>query len=204
MTPIPRSVRVSSDPTPLHDHALESVRVIRDAMERAGSFTAVPGAGMIAIGLTALVAAAIAAKTETGEGWLTTWTAEGLIAATISGVTITRKARRLALPLRSGPARRFALAFVPSLVAGAVLTVVLAAQGLGSLLPGAWLLLYGTAVTAAGALSVRIVPMMGVLFMAMGTAALAVAPAHGNVLMAAGFGGLHLVFGVVIARRYGG
>jgi hypothetical protein len=183
---------------------LESVRVIRDAMERAGSFTAVPGTGMIAIGVTALLAAPIAAATETGGGWLTTWIVDGLIAAAIAGTTIRRKARRLALPLASGPARRFALAFLPSLVAGAVLTGVLATLGAGSILPGTWLLLYGTAVTAAGAMSVRIVPLMGVSFMALGICALALAPAYGDLLMAAGFGGLHIVFGLAVARKYGG
>jgi hypothetical protein len=204
MTLLPRSERALDDPTPLHDHALESVRVIRDAMERAGSFTAVPGAGMIAIGATALLAAPLAAATKTGGGWLTAWVGEGLIAAAISAWTIRRKARRLALPLASGPSRKFALAFLPSLAAGAVLTVVLAAHGAGSFLPGTWLLLYGTAVTAAGALSVRIVPLMGVSFMALGVLALAVAPAAGDALMAAGFGGLHIVFGAVIARKHGG
>jgi hypothetical protein len=204
MTSLPRPERAAATPTPLHDHALESVRIIRDAMERAGSFTAVPGAGMIAIGLTALIAAAVAAKPETGDGWLTTWIVEACIAAAISGFSIVRKARRLALPLLSGPARRFALAFVPSLGAGAALTVVLTTHGLGPLLPGTWLLLYGCAVTAAGALSVRIVPVMGVLFMVLGVAALFAAPAIGNALMAAGFGGLHIAFGVAIARNYGG
>ena len=204
MTPLPRIERVPADPTPLHDHAVESVRVIRDAMERAGAFTAVPGVGMIAIGVTALAAAASAPAMESGSGWLATWVGEGFIAAAISGVTIARKARRLGLPLRSGPARKFALAFLPSCVAGVVLTFAFVAHGLGSLLPGTWILLYGTAVTAAGALSVRIVPLMGVLFMATGVAALAFAPAHGNALMATGFGGLHLVFGAAIARKYGG
>ena len=204
MTPLPRPERALADPTPLHDHALESVRVIRDAMERAGSFTAVPGVGMIAIGVTALIAAPLAAATETGNGWLLTWVGEGFVAAAISGLTMRRKARRLALPLASGPARKFALAFLPSLVAGAVLTVVLAAHGEGSFLPGTWLLLYGTAVTAAGALSVRIVPLMGVAFMALGVFALATTPAAGNLLMAAGFGGLHIGFGAAIARKYGG
>ncbi len=204
MTPLPRFERAPAEPTPLHDHALESVRVIRDAMERAGSFTAVPGYGMVAIGLTALIAAGIATATSTGDQWLTTWIVEGCLAAGISIVSIVRKARRLAISLASGPARKFALAFTPSLVAGAILTFTLAAHGLGSLLPGKWILLYGTAVTAAGALSVRIVPVMGVLFMALGVLTLVVAPAYGNVLMAAGFGGLHVVFGVIIARKHGG
>jgi hypothetical protein len=204
MSPLPGSSRLPVDPIPLHDHALESVRVIRDAMERAGSFTAVPGVGMIAIGVTAFAAAPIAGATETGSGWLTVWIVEGLLAAAISALTITRKARRLALPLSSGPARRFALAFLPSLAAGAVVTFTLVAHALGSLLPGTWLLLYGTAVTAAGALSVRIVPLMGACFMALGVVALLTAPSYGNVLMAAGFGALHVGFGAAIARRHGG
>ena len=173
-------------------------------MERAGAFTAVPGAGMIAIGVTALVAAAVAGQTENGPGWLALWVAEGLVAALISVVSIVRKSRRLGLPLASGPVRKFALAFLPPFVAGAVLTWALASHGLGSFLPGLWLLLYGTAVPAAGALSVRIVPVMGMTFMATGVAALIAAPAHGDALMAAGFGGIHVAFGVVIARRYGG
>jgi len=204
MTTLPRAERAPTAPTPLHDHALESVRVIRDAMERAGSFTAVPGVGMIAIGLTALVAAAAAPATETGSGWLIAWVVEGLLAAAIAAYTIARKARRLGLSLSSGPARKFALAFLPSLAAGAVLTFALTAEGLGALLPGTWLLLYGTAVTAAGSLSVRIVPLMGVAFMVLGGVALLVAPAYGNALMAAGFGGLHILFGAVIARSFGG
>jgi hypothetical protein len=173
-------------------------------MERAGSFTAVPGAGMIVIGLSALLAAPIAGWNEAGSGWLTIWVADGILAAAIAAVTIFRKARRLSLPLRSGPARRFALAFLPSLAAGAILTAVMMSHGLGSLLPGTWLLLYGTAVTAAGALSVRVVPLMGASFMVLGVAALLIAPSFGSALMAAGFGGLHIVFGVLIARSYGG
>jgi hypothetical protein len=204
MTASSRSEAARAEPAVLHDHAIESVRVIRDAMERAGSFTAVPGAGMIGIGITATAAALLAGSAETGPAWLAVWIVEGILAAAISAVTIVRKSRRLGLSLRSGAARRFALAFAPSLGAGAVLTVTLARAGMGSLLPGTWLLLYGTAVTAGGALSVRIVPLMGVLFMAIGAAALAVAPGYGSLFMAAGFGGLHLAFGAVIARRHGG
>ena len=95
-------------------------------------------------------------------------------------------------------------ALLSLIVAGALWTAALAAHGLGSLLPGVWLLLYGTAVTAAGALSVRIVPVMGIAFMALGVAGLILAPGYANELTAAGFGGLHVVFGVAIARKYGG
>ncbi|HZN55235.1 MAG TPA: hypothetical protein VFB67_07925 [Candidatus Polarisedimenticolaceae bacterium] len=204
MSALPRPDDDPAAPTPLHDHAFESLRVIREAMERAGSFTAVPGVATMAVGATAIVAALLAHRAGTGPGWLLAWIGEGILAAAISVAAIARKARRLGLPLDSGPSRKFALAFAPGLVAGATMTWALASQGLGALLPGTWLLIYGTAVTAAGATSVRIVPLMGSSFMALGIAALACAPGYGDWFMAAGFGGLHLAFGAAIARRHGG
>jgi hypothetical protein len=202
MTPLP-----GSEPTeaiPLRDRAVEHLRVIRDAMERAGTFTAVPGWGTVAIGVTALVAASAAAGSDTGPAWLRLWLVEGFVAVALAIGGIVLKARRLGLALNSALARKFALAFLPSLAAGAILSTALAVHGLDALLPGTWLLLYGAAVVAAGSLSVRIVPLMGAAFMALGVAALVAAPAWPNAFMAAGFAGLHVVFGTIIARRHGG
>ena len=72
-----------------------------------------------------------------------------------------------------------------------------------SLLPGLWLLLYGSAIVSGGSASVRVVPLMGFCFMAAGAAAL-LQPAAGCVLLAVGFGGLHTLFGTIIAVKYGG
>lgn len=204
---MPLATRIEPDtdpPLPMRDHALESLRVIRDAMERAGAFTAVPGWGTVAIGASALAASAVASRTSQGETWLAVWLAEGVVAGAISAVTIGRKARRVGLSLRSAIARKFALAFLPALVAGAVMTWFLATHGLGPSLPGTWLLCYGAAVAAGGAFSVRIVPLMGLSFMTLGVVALAAPPAWGDALMGVGFGGLHLGFGLAIARRHGG
>jgi len=192
-------------PEPIHAHAVADLRFIREAMARATEFTAVPGRGGIAMGITAIAAAVVSGPPDNSLRWVLIWFLEAAIAAAIALVTMTIKARRSGTPLSSAaPAYRFALAFVPPLVAGMVLTPVFATMDLIARLPGCWLLLYGTAAATGGAFSVRIVPLMGVCFMTLGGVAFAAPAAWGHWLMAAGFGGLHIVFGVIIARRYGG
>jgi hypothetical protein len=188
----------------LHDRAMDNLRFIRETMERAGSFTAVSGWGQVAIGVTALVAAVLAGKQESVEGWLAIWSGEAIAAVAIGGWTVARKAYAAGMPLLSGPGRKVALSLAPPLVAGAMLTAALFDSGLLWPLPGMWLLLYGTGVVAAGAYSVRIVPVMGLSFMVLGTFALLAPSAWGNTMMGLGFGGLHIVFGLLIAWRYGG
>jgi hypothetical protein len=104
----------------------------------------------------------------------------------------------------SRPARRALVSFAPPLLAGAMLTTVLYHLHALGVIAGLWLLLYGVAVMTGGAFSVRIVPVMGLCFMILGAAALLLPPSWGNLFMIAGFGGLHIGFGYVIARRYGG
>ena len=196
---------MASAPKPIHGHAAEDLRFIRDAMARASAFTAIPGWGGVLMGLTALVAAALSGPPDNSLRWVTIWFADAAVAAAIALVAMTRKARRSGAPLSTAaPAYRFALAYVPPLVSGMVLTPVFATLDLAARLPGCWLLLYGTALASGGAFSVRLVPLMGVCFMALGTMAFASPAPWGHYFMAAGFGGFHIVFGFIIARSYGG
>jgi hypothetical protein len=194
----------NEDPPALHDRAIDNLRYIRETMERASAFTAVPGWGQVAIGVTALVAAYIAAHQPTTRGWLGTWLAEAIISLLIAGWLMDRKARRLGTPLFSGPGRKVAFSLSPPMVVGALLTVVLFRARLTQAIPGMWLLLYGTGVVTGGMFSVGVVPVMGICFMVLGAAGLFVPEAWENWLMAAGFGGLHIIFGSIIARKYGG
>jgi hypothetical protein len=200
-----RGVRPMQDKTPdfAPDFA-DDLRFIRDTMERSAAFTAVSGWGHVLLGLTAVAAAWLAARQVSPFGWLRVWLAEGLVAASIGLLSCAWKANRRGLPLFSGPARKVALSFAPPLVAGAFLTFLITRSGMFSALPATWLLLYGAGTITGGAFSVTIVPVMGVCFMLLGGLATLAPAAWANWFLAAGFGGLHIAFGFLIARRHGG
>src|SRR5580700_534181 len=194
----------SASPSRTAPEVFADLRFIRDTMERSAAFTAVSGWGQVLLGITALAAAAIAAQQISPFAWLRVWLAEGLLAVAIALLSCTWKANRRGLPLFSGPARKVALGLAPPLVAGAFLTFLLFRAGLQSALPATWLLLYGAGIMTGGAFSVAIVPVMGLCFMLLGGLAVLAPVAWGSWFLAAGFGGLHIVFGFLIARRHGG
>ncbi|MFL6248506.1 MAG: hypothetical protein ACJ74H_20955 [Thermoanaerobaculia bacterium] len=193
-----------TEPAPIRDHALSNLRYIREAMERATAFTSIPGWGGVAVGITAIVAAVVAGREGLSRNWMLIWLGEAVLAAVIAGVTMIRKAKRSDVSFRGAPARRFFISYFAPILAGAVLTIFLARHGFHAALPATWLLLYGASFISSGAYSIPVVPVMGVCFMLLGTAAGFVPFAIANILLGIGFGGLHVVFGWVIARRYGG
>jgi hypothetical protein len=196
--------QAAEEPPALHERAMDNLRFIRETMERASSFTAVSGWGQVAIGVTAAGAALVASEQATKQAWLVVWIVEAVLSLLISVAAMTRKAHAAGTPLLSGPGRKVAFSLSPSLVVGALLTVVLYRAGLTGAIPGVWLLLYGTGVVTGGMFSVGIVPVMGLCFMFVGAVALFCSPSWGNYFLAAGFGGLHIIFGIIIARRHGG
>jgi hypothetical protein len=202
------SIHPLREPTPksvgLEDRAMDNLQFIRETMEGAAAFTAVPGVGGMLIGGVALAAAFAASRARTPDLWLAIWVAAAGVSVVIGGLAMIHKALKADTSILSRPGRKFALSLAPPLAAGALLTLALYRTGTIAALPGLWLLLYGAGVMTGGAFSVRIVPAMGVCFMALGTVALFSPAAWGNLYMAAGFGALHLIFGALIAWRYGG
>jgi len=202
--PLPTGLPEAPRPPRVQVHALENLRFIRETMERAASFTAVPGWGAVAIGTTATFASLLAARQGTPGGWIAVWLAEAAVAAAIGLVATGAKARREGVSLLSGAGGRFLLALVPPMAAGAALTIAMLRAGATALLPGTWLLLYGLGLVAGSVFSLPVFRGMGAAFASLGTVALFVPSGGANLLMAAGFGGLHVLFGIRIARRHGG
>ena len=199
-----RAVRPVPPPESISGHAADNLRYIRQAMERSATFTAVPGLGGAAMGVTALAAAWLGSRQATGDRWLLVWLGAAAVAAVIGLVTMARKARAAGSTLTGANARRFAAGLAAPVVAGAAITYELWATRNFSVMTPAWLLLYGAGVLTGGIFSVAAVRLMGAAFMLLGMLAILTPPDWGNVWLAAGFGGLQIGFGIYIARHHGG
>lgn len=190
--------------TSFADHAAENLKFIRHTMERSATFSAVPGVGGAVMGGIGLVAAGIGAFQPSGERWLLVWLTAAAGALCVGLVTIRLKATRVGSALTGAVGRRFALSLAAPLIAGAAMTYGLWMHAAWSLMPPAWLLLYGTGLLTGGAFSVAPMQLLGLAFMGLGAAALVTPPAWGNVWLAVGFGALQVGFGTYIARKHGG
>lgn len=187
----------------LHQAAEDNLRYIRAAMESATSFTGVSGKGYVLAGITALIATWIGSQQSSPAAWLAVWMVELVIAAGVALLFVARKAKSQNQTMWSGSGRKLFMAFLPAMSVGALLTLAFFLQGYTLLLPGIWLSLYGAAVMTAGAYSIRLIPVMGAAFIAVGgLMLLGLVPLH--LTLALGFGGLHIVFGLIIWRHHGG
>lgn len=204
------------------EHAARAhLRFIRDTMQRSAAFTAVPGWGGVLMGVTAVAAAFLAAEQTTAQAWLRVWGGEAVVGATIGVWATLLKARQSGAPVLSGAGRKFLLGLAPAIAAGAAATAalyafdaitldaLLGARPLSAhvswrLLPGLWMLCYGAGVVSGGMFSIRLVPMMGLGLMGVGLIALVAPAVWGDALLGLGLGGLHIGFGLAIARKHGG
>jgi hypothetical protein len=193
-----------NEPVNLSDRAIDNLKFIRETMERSTHFTAVPGYGGMLMGVTALVAAYIANVQVLLSDAVFVWLLEALLAFSIGLLAMWQKSRIASESLFSTPAKKFALGFAPPMIVGVAITLGLAWHGQFYLIPPVCILCYGAAVVCGGAYSVRVVPVMGWCFIALGAIAFALPTSYGNLMMAASFGVLHVVFGAIIARRFGG
>ena len=63
-------------PQALHTRADDNLRFIRDTMSKAAQFTAIPGWGGVAMGVTAVVAAGLISRETDSRRWMAWWFGE--------------------------------------------------------------------------------------------------------------------------------
>ncbi len=192
--------------------AHENLQYIRQTLDAAGRFTAVPGKGLIAAGL-ATVAGVMTNILYTGAPWangphpraaLEVWGVVLGVSVGLVSLGIYRKSRLTQARLQAPLIRKVLWSLCPALFVGAILTSLAVRTGNLDWLPAIWLGCYGAAVTNGGLVSVAPVRYFG-LSLLVTAAAAALSPANlGLAWLAIGFGWLHLVFGAYIAWRHNG
>ena len=187
----------------VENRALGTLAYIRSSIESSSSMD-VPGRAGIVMGVIGIAAAVAVSLSPLFAHWLAIWLAAAALALLLGGAIVARQIAARGQTRYWGPARRFLLCLCPALLAGAVLTVVLARAGDSTLIPGTWLLLYGCAVLSASTVTAsgvsRLICAMGVLFAALGSITFALPGIWHTFMLGLGFGGLHLLFGFLIGR----
>jgi hypothetical protein len=194
----------TNEPINIGDRALDNLKFIRETMERSAVFTSVPGYGGILMGATAIAAAYIANSQSYIRDWLTVWLLEAVLAFFIGLLAMWQKTKLSKTSLFSASAKKMILNSIPPMLCGVFITLGLWRFGHFEMMIPVWILCYGAAVVCGGAFSVKVVPIMGWCFLALGAVAFALPTAFGNSMMAASFGGLHIIFGFIIGRKFGG
>lgn len=194
----------SGRPVAVATRAADNLHFIRATMERSVLFTALPGSAGLLLGFDGIAAAVAGARCHAPEEWLAVWITAAFLGLAIGLWSVVRRARELSVPLTRGSARSFALGLAVPLLAGALITGELWRYGAFGAMPATWMLLYGCALLSAGKFSLRQVRTMGGAFFVAGALALStpLEPVGwaNNTLLAIVFGGLHLVFAILVAR----
>ena len=190
----------SANAVRIDSHAVATLRYIRASMDAAAS-VAVPGSAGIAMGSIGVLATVASSTPGLREYWLGVWLMAAALGGGVGFALMTRPASLRGLSLYGTPLRKFALGLFPALLGGAVMTAVHWTNGNMYAIPGTWLLFYGCALISASVSATRMIAVMGASFVLLGLVALLAPERAQMLLLGAGFGGLHVIFGVLIGRK---
>lgn len=193
----------SKGPAAIESRALGTLAYIRASIESSSSMD-VPGMAGIVMGSIGILAAIAVSLPGLASHWLAIWLVAAVVALVLGGALVARQIAHRGHSRYLGPARKFLLCLCPALLAGAVLTQVLWVAGVKNAIPGMWLLLYGCAVLSASTVTVtgiaRLIGIMGALFVVLGSMTLVLPSTAHTLMLGLGFGGGHIVFGILIGR----
>ena len=184
----------------IDSHALATLRYIRASMDAART-VAVPGSAGMGVGAIG-VAAAILSSGALHAYWLTVWLCAAGVGAIAGALLLARESSASSgFRLSGTPVRKVFLHLLPSLGAGAVLTLVLCKSGNLHAIPGTWLLLYGCALLHTSAVTTRLIAVLGGVFVGLALFAFALADTQQTLILGIGFGAVHMSYGAVMMRR---
>jgi hypothetical protein len=191
------SMEQSDNTHSLNERAEGDLKLIRSMMQRSSLIIPMPGWGFFAVGLVG-TSAALVTRSMQDMGWIFAWGLAAVLALSIAILTSTWQLRKTGRSIFIGSHSRFWLSLAPAFLAAGLLSVIFVNLGQQPLLAGLWLLLYGVALVAAGQHSVKQVTWMGCGFIILGAVFLFLP--WPNLAMGLGFGGIHLLFGLLISR----
>jgi len=129
-------------------------------------------------------------------GLLVLWAGILAVAAGVSVALIVRQARKTGRSAWNPLVARMFFSELPLLLAGGLLTWVLADRGLDALIPGWWLLDYGLVLFGLHYYTGNDHRNQSLIFLTLGAVALFSPLGRAVMLLAAGFGAVHLLFGL--------
>lgn len=183
-------------------HSAAVLRALREAL-RSPATIAVPSSAGITVGAIGLGAAALASTEAFRPYWLEVWLIAAPAAAAAGALVLSEQTSGNRACRRGAAVLKFFARLLPSLFAGAVLTVVFWRAGIVHPIPGMWLLLYGCALIHASTIASRGLAILGGLFTALALVAFGLPESQQLAILGVGFGELHILHGIVTLRTAG-
>jgi len=213
--------------TEQQDHSLETLKEIRSIMERSARFLSLSGWSGIWAGLVALGGAAVAynfindvqyeysvrmvrradsifAYTQSFEfaKYLLLAMVTFLVAFAGGFYFTYRKNKQAGVKMWNSASRKMVINLAIPLLTGAVVTVAFAMRGDWIYVSPGCLIFYGLALINGSKYTVSDIKYLGLIEVMLGCAGLFINPGYGLYLWAFGFGVLHIVYGIIMWRKY--
>lgn len=189
---------------------IDDLRYIRSTMERSGKFLSLSGMSGVIAGLLALAGAAVAYQvvyqgyTFTGNTLADMILIAGivLVGAVSFGVYFSfRKAKKTGAKFWMPVTLQLLKDAGVPLAVGGVFSILLIYHNTSFLVASAMLVFYGLALISAGARTYRDIKILGVCEVVIGILA-GIFTQYGLFLWALGFGVMHILYGIVLYKKY--
>ena len=198
---------------------LKEIGQIRSMMEKSSKFMSISGLSGVLIGCLALLGSAAAYFVVYGTkslfGYRDYYVLDEqvlykliiiailvlLISVTVGVIMARAKAKKAGQSIWNPTSKALLKAMAIPLVTGGLFSIILISKGVVGLVASTLLIFYGLSLAAASVFTFREVRVLGILEIVLGLLALAF-PGYGVVFWALGFGVLHIIYGLIVHKKY--